>query len=452
MKSLLTAFVALAVLLGRNTETFADSPDKPVKKDEVLKQLQATDQQLASPDEATRRAALKAIGKYYSEAGFSQTAIRVASVLEHDRSEDLRLQAADVLQGMGPAAASAVRVLAKALKDKSRKVRVKAAEALLQIGPCAKMAVPALLETLKDDDTFFRRKAVAALSMIGPPQDPDHAVSVLIKALKDKDDLKDRTQGMVPHVAAIALGNYGAAAAPAVPALIEATRSPDDGMRCVALIALARIRAQPRVVVPLLLRFLNDKDQAAIRSSVVGALGLMGPLAKEAAPTLFKAFDWNDINELQQEEIVRCTILKALVSIRADVKKVLPLLLKVFQDKDMASGVRRQAVMSIGELGPAAAEAVHVLIRCFNNEDRGYSLYTPQITYALVDIGAAAVGPLVKNLSATDLKILCRTIHALGKFGPTAAPAVGPLRELTQHSDRSVASEATWALREIERK
>jgi HEAT repeat protein len=454
MRSLLAAFVALAVLLGRGAGAFAESPDKAAKQDEVIQKIAAVRKQLTARDEATRRAGLEALGRYYSDWGLRETATALAAVLEHDPSEDLRLKAATVLEGIGPSAQSAVLALAKALnKDKSRKVRLKATEALMQIGPCAKLAVPALLEILKGEDVYLRRKAVTALGLIGPPENPDQAVSALIKALKDKDDLKDRTQAIVPHAAAIALGNYGAAAAPAVPALIEATRSPDFGLRAVSLVSLGRIRAQPQVVVPLLIRVLNDKEQAAIRSSAVGALRSMGPLAKEATPSLLKAFACDDIKDGQEIEVVRSNILRALVSIRADVPKVLPLLHEVFLNEkgEYGSGERRQAVRSMGQLGPAAAKAAPVLIRGLNDLYQVHGL-TEDITDALAAIGEAAVGPLTKNLTATNPQVLYHTIHALGKLGPTAAPAVRSLREMSHHPDALVASEAIKALQRIERK
>ena len=445
MTRLLTACVALAAFLGRGAEALAVPPS-----DEVVRKIQAANRQLASPDDATRRAGVEAVEKYYYQ--LDDTVRGLAFVLQYSPSEALRLRAATVLEGIGPSAQNAVLTLAKALKDRSRKVRVKAAEALMQIGPCAKLAVPALLEAMKDDDAYFRRKAVAALGLIGPPEDPDLAVSALIKALKDKDKLKDRTQAIVPHAAAIALGDYGASAAPAVPALIEATRSPDLMLRRASLVSLGRIRAQPQVIVPLLIRVLNDREQAAIRSSAVGALESMGPLAKEATPSLFKAFDSDDIKEGKQKEIVRYNVLRALVSIHADPAKVLPLLLKVLQDNKMARGVRRQAVVSIGQLGPAAADAVPVLIRCLNDVDGAYESHAYVMTTALADIGEAAVGPLVKNLTATNPHVLTQTIEALGKLGPKAAPAVRSLRAFSQHPDVSVASEATKALRQIEGK
>src|SRR6266852_2344203 len=152
MTRLLTAFVALAALLGRAAESLAYPPD------EVVKKIAAANRQRNPVDDATRRAGVEGVARYYGP--LDDTVRGLASVLEYSPSEDLRLRAATVLESIGPSAQNAVLALAKALEDKSRKVRIKATEALMQIGPCGKLAVPALLEALKDDDTYFRRKAV----------------------------------------------------------------------------------------------------------------------------------------------------------------------------------------------------------------------------------------------------------------------------------------------------
>lgn len=86
--------------------------------------------------------------------------------------------------------------------------------------------------------------------------------------------------------AASTLGYFGPAAQAAVPALIQALTGPDDEVRPRAALALGKIHGQPEVVVPLLIKYLDDEnmDEAAATS-----LGAYGALAKTAVPKLLQS-------------------------------------------------------------------------------------------------------------------------------------------------------------------
>src|SRR5262249_30913902 len=68
------------------------------------------------------------------------------------------------------------------LKSPDAKKRVEAAQAIEKIGPAAKDAVPALIQTLKDNDPDVREGAARALGEIGPGA--KDAVPALVDALK----------------------------------------------------------------------------------------------------------------------------------------------------------------------------------------------------------------------------------------------------------------------------
>jgi uncharacterized protein (TIGR03067 family) len=80
----------------------------------------------------------------------------------------VRMEAAQGLEALGPAAKGAVPALTVALKDKSSMVRRSAASALGHVGEDARAAVPALVALLKDSDRNLRRAAATALKTIDP--------------------------------------------------------------------------------------------------------------------------------------------------------------------------------------------------------------------------------------------------------------------------------------------
>jgi hypothetical protein len=84
-------------------------------------------------------------------------------------------------------------------------------------------------------------------------------------------------------LAAQTIGEFGAAAEPAIPSLIQAVKGPDLMVRESAIIALGNIHSDPEVVIPLLIGCLEDEsvnDEAAL------ALANYGSLARPAVPKI----------------------------------------------------------------------------------------------------------------------------------------------------------------------
>jgi hypothetical protein len=89
------------------------------------------------------------------------------------------------------------------------------------------------------------------------------------------------------EAAAVALSRIGE---PAVPALIEALRSPDPNMRQQSADTLARIGPAASNAVPALTALLDDPDPR-VKKSAVRALGQIGPAAAAAVPSLMRALE-----------------------------------------------------------------------------------------------------------------------------------------------------------------
>jgi HEAT repeat protein len=104
-------------------------------------------------------------------------------------------------------------------------------------------------------------------------------VPELVKALA-----RDETNAVV----AGALARIGPAAAAAVPELVKALGSPDDGRRFRAARTLGRIGPPAAAAVDPLTAALRDPS-SVVRFHAVRALGRIGPAAKPAAAALQRA-------------------------------------------------------------------------------------------------------------------------------------------------------------------
>jgi len=91
--------------------------------------------------------------------------------------------------------------------------------------------------------------------------------------------------------AAARMGEFGPPAKGAIPSLIQAIEGHDRAVPGAAMKSLGRIRCQPDVVVPLLIRYLDD-DQ--FKDEAIEALGDFGPQAKEALPKLLPLLKVHD--------------------------------------------------------------------------------------------------------------------------------------------------------------
>jgi len=176
-------------------------------------------------------------------------------------------------------------VLISLLKDPDRDVRVRVLTALGNLGGQAHRVLPVLRAALKetavqDDDESVRTYAAHALLKVGP--EPDSDVTGLIDALQNELEV-------LRFHAAIALGNLGHDARPAMPALIHtALWDEDPAVRVEAAVALWKIDRTGPLVIPALIKALADHNEL-ICWIAADCLGQIGSEAREAVPALQQA-------------------------------------------------------------------------------------------------------------------------------------------------------------------
>ena len=163
--------------------------------------------------------------------------------------------------------------------------RASARNALASLGGAAKPAVPLLVQMAgaRDKDVRVRAGALNVLMRLG--REANEAVPGLIEVLQAKADDMEIKSGVCGVLAAI-----GPEARPAVPALIAALKEKGPGRMIVNGI-WAGGNEMPEA----------DSVTAAVSlfAPAAGALGRIGPGAKEAVPALLQALD-NEDREIRE--------------------------------------------------------------------------------------------------------------------------------------------------------
>jgi len=301
---------------------------------------------------------------YYSELGnLGPKAVPKLFAMLNDRDSDIRKWTAKALGEMKLDAESSMPVLIAALKDPA--AGEGAVDALVKIGP---KALPVLGEALKHGNVTVRRAVAGSMDEMGKD-----AVPYLADALSDADDLVRRNAAW---------------------RIISLQGVPKEGL--------------PAVVDSL--RYMHAQtDAAKARRRLCDAARVLTRLGDEGFEGLAKAARSSDPG-------VRSAVAEALDECGV---KAVPILITLARDPD--SSVRDAAVDSLGDIGPAAKEALPVL-RAALHDPGGY--VAERARYALSQMGPDALPDLVPLLKTSDPKDRRRILGSLENMGPAAVPVL----------------------------
>jgi HEAT repeat protein len=256
--------------------------------------------------------------------------------------------------------AEAVFAYTKQLKSEDKAVRLKAAWELGNFGTAAKSAVPTLAGLLREDkEKDVRTYAGQALAQIGPA-----AVPALTDALKDAD-------AGVRYRAARALGLIGPEAKAALPALVEALQDKDDQVRAMAAHSLGEMGDEAQSAAAALVQALRDRAPE-VRLQATSALAQLGPVA---LPVLGKALD-------DPDRIVRLEAIQALELLGALGEDVVPALTKALRDSD--STVRLAAVQALDQPAIDAPAALRALQGALSDKEPAVRLQALNVIQAIM--------------------------------------------------------------------
>ncbi len=171
-------------------------------------------------------------------------------------------------------------LLPSLVSDRNVLVRRAAAHLLVASPADARVASKLVFAALRDRDPIVRLFAVAAARRAD-----ESAIPLLIQNLSNQDRVRSNEVIYLRAAAADQLGLWGARATSAVPQLRQLSGDLDEETRTRAMVALLRIERDHAMLNPLL-NELRRAGNSQIRVRIIGALGELGPDAREAAPAL----------------------------------------------------------------------------------------------------------------------------------------------------------------------
>ncbi|MEO6741037.1 MAG: HEAT repeat domain-containing protein [Chthoniobacteraceae bacterium] len=351
--------------------------------------------------------------------------------------------------------------LATQLSASDRDTRREAGHQLEKLGPAAKPALPALIAAIGDSDKQVWANALAAIAAIGP--DAAEAIPQLVDSFDSRkgSDSRQRDKSQKLMRAAHALARIGDVARPA---LLEALKADDTGLRLGAAKALGGMGAPARDAIPALIENLGHGDEE-LRNEVIDTLGLVGA---DAVAPLTKSLSWPDPklrigsaralaaiggpaasagSELlarlaaEKEQDVRIAFLGVLPHFGLAQEKIVPPLVQAFRDGD--EQLRSAALNGLLLIRPAEKFVVPAIAALLNDPNPAI---VERAALALGRFGIAAksaLPPLVNGAARADAQ-RAAFIAALTEIGGPAVPEV--LRQIEKVPGASLNREH-WVIR-----
>ena len=304
-----------------------------------------------------------------------------------------RRQAAITLGRIGEPAAEAVPVLIRLLDERGETAdeatELWALKALARFGPVAESVAPIVVKILNDEteDEFPRIAAIETLGRIGPQRaEVLPALIGVIRLVLQSPDVEDHAPEMQRAVAAAEmLELFGGNAASAVPVLIQSARS----------------------------------RSLLLRRSAANTLGLIGPAADPAIPTLV------DLLLFDESEEVRDLAARALGRIGSASE---PPLVQLLTDEDI--GVRVRAAQAFAEMRAVAPASQDALQTAAEQDDPRVAVAALASLWKSAGDAASVIPGALQLLAHPDREVRMRAAELLEALGPAAAPALPELREL----------------------
>ncbi len=284
-----------------------------------------------------------------------EAATKWLKAMEHSNPL-VQAEAITAVGQLGEKAKAALPTLIQKLKEsKNEWIRSSAAQAIGKMGPAAQSALPALMNTHNDKKSSVHYQAIRALYNLGVPAKT--AVPYLIQTANNKKFASGWSSlGYVQKETALQISRYGKEALPWVKKALQ--RKPYGTQ--VLLAALGNMKDQAASAVPLVLPYLQSKDQN-LRSSALDALAAINVKSKELAkalPLLVFGKGWSN----------RETARKLLAKMGANGAAAVPEILRVLESGSDEN--RDQAAEVLGDLAPHSIAGLPALRKAMSDKSR----------------------------------------------------------------------------------
>jgi len=287
--------------------------------------------------------------------------------------------------------------------------------------------VQLLAESAGSSNDNVRRWAVARL---GEAVDyPDLAVPILIRSLEQDPALDVRIH------AASNLGDFKAAAFPAIPSLVAAARSPEYKLRYRAIGSLTRLPEIPEGPAHTLFMEMAQDEASWVRHAAVQGLRNMARHTRRDAEVLLELIE-------DPDQYTRSLSIGTLNKIAPDFPGFATAVVRALSDEEEL--VRRSAVHALADFAMVPDAAAEPLGAMLIDKD-----LSSRILPLLVDMGqraAPAVPYMAEALEVKAGKVAYNAAFALSRIGAAAAPAVDELTTALAHSDKFVRRYSAQAL------
>ncbi len=317
--------------------------------------------------------------------------------------------------------------LVKGLDSKDPTSRDRAADELEQLGHNAKPAVPALIKALGGDDESLQWHVARAIGAIGPGA--SEAVPTLTKLLESKSPT-------VRANAALALANLGDAGKTAIPQLAKLAVDPEVSVRRAAMQSLHTMKPGKEVMVPLMIGVFKETEPSVL----LPALQSLAEMGDAAVPALI------DASKTKEGRYWACL---ALGEIGPAAKDAVPALKELVSAEEPE--IRLQAIIALGQIGPDAAPAAESVTKALSEEQTGVRYAA---AFALGKMQAKdAVKELAKTSESKDSFLRMLGAWAIAKIQPddkeAARRAVEQIVELLKSKEPRLRQGAAVALTEL---
>jgi HEAT repeat protein len=201
--------------------------------------------------------------------------------------------------------------------------------------------------------------------------------------------------------------------------LLEGNTTP---IRVTAVRALARLHADPSLVVPVLTKAHADKE---LRYIVTATMGEIGPIDPRIVPVLILSLKDVDLK-------VRGAAASAFLEFGPAAEAAVPALVDALDEKPL----RLHVLLALAKIGPhakSAAPALRKLLKTATDYDR---LQAAEALWTIEPDVDVVVPALVESLKDPFLPIRRHAADALGKIGPRARAAVPALIEARDYKPK----------------